>query len=141
MIFNEEANKSYNLYFSHSWNYEDSFTELEALLNSKTDFSYINSFIRDDHPTPIISDERALYENIRNKMKHSQAVLLLCGVYPLHSRWINKEIIACKDEMNKPLIAIEKYDSSHTSFLVKQSADIIVNWNAIEIVNAVKQLS
>lgn len=72
-------------------------------------------------------------------MRFCDVVILMCGVYSTYSRWINKELIACKDELNKPLIAVQRFEAGKTSFIVRENADIIVDWNSDSIVNAVKK--
>jgi hypothetical protein len=128
----------YNLYFSHTWNYKDAYKELNDLLSAKGDFDFISSFISADHSIHRTDNERKLYETIKNKIKFCDAVILLCGVYPVYSRWINKELIACKEELNKPLIAVQRFGAGPVSFIVKEHADLIVDWNADAIIAAVK---
>jgi hypothetical protein len=131
----------YNLYLSHSWNYNHAYKKLSVLLSSSPDFHYNRYFFTEQDPVGSTRNERELYDAIKLKMKYSHAALLMCGVYSTYSRWVNKEIIICKNEFNKPLIAIEPFDSSRTSAIVKQHADRIVGWNIDTIVNTVKELS
>ncbi|TFE27170.1 TIR domain-containing protein [Cohnella luojiensis] len=140
MPLTEEIHLRYNLYISHSWNHNDAHKDLDSLIKGRNDFDYRTYSLSPHHPVNQIKGERKLYETIKNKMKFCDAVIILCGVYPTYSRWINKELIACKDELNKPLIAVQRFDSSHTSFIVKDRADVIVDWNADNLINAIKRV-
>ncbi|KIL37374.1 hypothetical protein SD71_01485 [Cohnella kolymensis] len=138
MSLTKEFSYRYNLYLSHAWNDNNAYKELDSLLGSRDDFDYVWNSLSSHHPINKSKDERKLYEAIKNKMKFCDAVILICGVYSTYSRWVNKELIACKDELNKPLIAVERFEADRSSFIVKQNADIIVEWNAEAIINAVK---
>lgn len=129
-----------SIYFSHTWNDNRSYEDLTALLAARPDFEYRPYGLSPDHPVHVTANERKLYETIKNKMKFCDAVLLLCGVYSTYSRWVNKELIACKDELHKPLIAVQRYDPRRTSAIVKENADLLVPWYADEIVDAIRKL-
>jgi hypothetical protein len=139
MTFNPEIITRYNLYLSHSWNHEDTFAQLMLLLNTSKEYQYNPHFIQ-EHDLIYSVNERLLYEAIRHKMKHCDVVILMCGVYPAFSKWLNKEIILSKNELNKPLLAVETLGSSKTSLIVRQNADLIVDWNKESIVNAISDL-
>jgi len=64
---------------------------------------------------------------------------VLAGVYASYSKWIDKEIDISL-EYNKPIIAVEPWDSEKTSTKVKNAADKIVKWNGKSIAAAVKEL-
>ncbi|MBB6675126.1 TIR domain-containing protein [Cohnella nanjingensis] len=140
MSLNKERNPPYQLYFSHTWHHDGASADIRALLGGQSGFRFVGALASGEDPLCAPGRERELYESIRRKMKHCHAVLLLCGVYPLYSKWINKEIIACKEEVNKPLIAVERFEPAMTSMIVRQNADAIVGWNAADIVKAVKDL-
>nr|WP_255654250.1 TIR domain-containing protein [Cohnella sp. REN36] len=138
---NRDRSPLYQLYFSRTWSHEEAYRELRTLLGGREGFRFAGTPPSADESLSATGRERELYEAIRRRMKHCHAVLLLAGVYPAYSNWINKEIIACKEEVNKPLIAIERFEPSMTSMIVRQNADAVVGWQADEIVNAIKRLA
>ena len=125
--------RRYNLFISHS----DSYTKLVSLLNSSS-LQYYNYSVPKNDPIHNASNDRQLHEAIKNQIKYCSAVLIMCGVYATYSKWINKEILICKTEYNKPLIAIEPWGSVRTSAEVKRHADIVVGWNTNSIVKAIR---
>ncbi|WP_164472760.1 TIR domain-containing protein [Cohnella candidum] len=140
MSNDRERERTYKLYLSHTWNHNHSVRELKSFMDAEEAFRYQSYSISPHHPVHAAMEERKLYELIKSKMKFCDAVILLCGVYPSYSRWINKELIACKEELRKPLIAVERYGSAKTSLLVKENADLIVDWNAEAITGAIRKL-
>jgi glutaminase len=139
MYIETPRHPGYNLYLSHSWNYNHAYKKLNALLGTRQDFSY-NDFFVSENKKHSRYTERQLYETIRQKMKHCQAILIMCGVYTQYSRWLNKEIILGKDELRKPIIAIQPFEPNRTSLIVKQNADRIVDWNLDLIINTIEEL-
>lgn len=130
----------YNLFISHSWNYNNTYDDLVRLLNNKPYFSYKNYSVPKNDPIHNASNDYQLKSAIRQQMRPASCVLILAGVYATYSKWINIEIELAK-ELNKKIIAIEPRASKSTSTIVKNSADIIVRWNTDSIVNAIRELS
>lgn len=130
----------YNLFISHSWNYNNTYDDLVRLLNNKPYFSYKNYSVPKNDPIHNASNDYQLKSAIRQQMRPASCVLILAGVYATYSKWINIEIELAK-ELNKKIIAIEPRASKSTSTIVKNSADRIVRWNTDSIVNAIRELS
>jgi hypothetical protein len=132
---------TYNIYLSYSWTHNNFCSQLTSLLSRAENFHFNPYFIRKQDPVHQLPNERQLYEAIRNKMKHCNAVLMMCGVYSTYSKWLNKEIIVSKNELNKPLIAVQPFEASRTSSIVRQHADRIVNWDLTSIVSTIEELT
>lgn len=128
---------TYNLFISHSWNYNNQYESLINLLNSAPYFSYKNYSVPKDNPIHNASNTYELKKAIRGQMQYATCVIILAGVYSTYSKWINIEIELAK-EMNKTIIAVEPWGSVKTSIVVKNAADKIVGWNTSSIVNAIK---
>ena len=75
----------------------------------------------------------------KNQMLPTSCVLILAGVYSTYSKWINIEIDLAKS-MDKKIIAVTPWGAEKCSTIVKNSSDVIVNWNTDSIVNAIKTL-
>ena len=127
----------YNLFISHSWSYSESYNGLINLLNSERNFAYKNYSVPKDDPIHNARYDYQLKAAIRNQMQHARCVLILAGVYASYSKWINIEIELAK-EMNKKIIAIVPWGAEKISTVVKDNADIIVKWNTVSIINAIK---
>ncbi|WP_208452845.1 MULTISPECIES: TIR domain-containing protein [Burkholderia] len=132
--------KSYNLLISHSWKYSDAYDRLVALLKNRGYFDFKNYSVPRIDPIVDAVGDRALERAIRDQMRPCHAVLILGGVYATYSKWINKEIALAK-EFQKPIIGINLFGATNSSTVVQDNADIMVNWNADSIVNAIRTLA
>ena len=127
----------YNLFISHSWTYSHTYDNLIGLLDSAPYFYYKNYSVPKDNPIHNAPYDYQLRAAIRNKMQRSSCVLILAGVYSTYSKWINIEIQLAQ-EMDKKIIAIEPWASSHTSTVVKNAAHEVVKWNTSSILRAIR---
>ena len=84
---------------------------------------------------------RKLYEAIKTQISPVHCVVMLAGVYATYSKWINKEIKISKQDFDKPIVAVEPWDSEKTSAIVKDNADKIVKWQGASIVAAIKEVA
>lgn len=132
--------KTYNLFISHSWTYEDAYKKLTQLLDDATGFTWRDYSVPKDDPIHKASNQQLLEEALRRKMRSVHCVLILAGVYAAYSKWINIEIELAK-ELKKPIIAIEPWGAEKTSAKVKESADRIVKWRTQSIVDAVREVA
>ena len=134
--------RTYNLFISHSWHYEDSYTQLIELLDNASYFDYRNFSVPKDNSIKIHNSryyETELRNKIAEKMKPCSVILILAGVYATYSKYINIEIEVAK-ELGKSIIAIEPWGSERTSLTVKINSNKIVKWNTNSIVNAIKEV-
>ena len=135
--------RTYNLFISHSWTYEDQYERLVALLQARGYFDWRNCSVPKNDPLHTNGTYRELYNAIKNQISPSSVVLILAGVYSSYSKWIDKEIHIGQNEFYtpKPIIAIEPWGSKNTSTKVKEAADIIVRWNTESIVSAIREVT
>ncbi|MCW3791479.1 TIR domain-containing protein [Paenibacillus sp. LS1] len=129
----------YNIFISHSWTYGDAYTRLITMLD-RSGLPYKDYSVPKDDPIHNALNDQQLYAAIKNQVKYCNVVLMMCGVYATYSKWMNHEIIICKKDFNKPLIAIEPWGSERTSLEVKKNADKVVGWNSLSIANAIREL-
>lgn len=110
-------------------------------------FDKYPSFKWSDYSVPINDPihtrgtDRELYEAIKGKIQLVNCVVIMAGVYSSYSKWINKEIEISKQIFDKPIIAVEPWDSERTSILVKENADVVVKWNSASIISAIRDYS
>ena len=87
------------------------------------------------------NNDKQLYNAITAQIKPVSCIVMLAGVYSTYSKWINKEIQIAKTDFNKPIVAVEPWDSKKTSKIVKDNADAIVKWQSKSIVDAIRKYS
>lgn len=130
--------KTYRLFISHSWNYDDSYQSVIKMITDQGIEFYDHSVPKND-PVHTNGTDKQLKEAIDAKMKGTSCIIILAGVYASHSKWIKKEIEIAQS-YGKSIIAIEPWDSDRTSIIVKDSADRIVKWQGKSIADAIKDL-
>lgn len=135
--------RNYNLFISHSWAYSDTYEGLIQFLDNKAYFSYRNYSVPKNNPIHNATYDYQLYNAIRRKVRGTDVVIILAGVYSSYSKWIDKEIQIAETEFLTPkrILAIEPWGSERTSKKVKNSADLIVKWNTDSIVSGVRELA
>lgn len=135
-----KPSRPFHLYLSYAWNEGRTLDEFRMLLQ-REQFKPTISILSPTHSANGAEDERALYRVIKTKMKFCDAVVMLGGEYVKYGRWINKELIACRDELRKPVIFVRRDQSEPIPFILEQHADTIVDWDAAAIIGAIRQLS
>lgn len=129
---------TYRLFISHSWNYGDNYDGVIKLIEGQGLSFYDHSVPKGD-PIHTNGTDKELHDAIEAKMKGASCILILAGVYSTYSKWIQKEI-AIAESYEKPIIAIEPWDSDRTSTVVKNAADKIVKWQGKSITDAIEEL-
>lgn len=140
--FDLKANRrsGYDLFISHSWEYDDDYERLVDLLDEKNHFSYRNYSVPEKEKVEGKSDQ-ALRRHIKNKqIQPASVVIVLAGMYSEHSDWIGKEVRDAKD-LGKPVLGVEPWGSQRTPNYINQRADEVVGWNKHTIVRAIRNLS
>ena len=127
----------YNIFISHSWSYSDQYNRLIALLEDAPYFKYKDYSVPKEDPIHNAPNRHLLREAIRRQMRPTSCVIILAGVYATYSKWISIEIELAK-EMNKKTIAVLPRGAYRTSFVVKESADVIVGWNTNSIIREIR---
>lgn len=133
---------TYNLFISHSWNYNNHYDRLLEMLNNYPNFRFRDYSVPKDDPIIGARNNKQLVAAITNQMQNTSCIIILAGVYASYSEWIQKEIEIAKHEFYnpKPIIAVELWGAERTSQIVKNNADMIVKWNTASIVGAIREL-
>lgn len=126
--------KTYKLFISHSWSYNDDYYRLEEYLNDASNFDWENLSVPEHDP---VTDSQ-LRRQLRNQIKPASAVLILAGMYADHSNAIQMEIDIAQN-YDKPIIGIEPWGSQRVPTEVKEPAVEMVGWNTQSIVDAVRR--
>ena len=123
------ALNDYRIFISHAWRYGDDYERLIKLLNEARYFSYYN------YSAP---RERPLARKLTDKIRPTQATIVISGMYGAHSDWMKYEI----DEsvrMRKPIIGIYPFGQVMAPTYVTTYADEMVRWNTTSIVEAIRK--
>lgn len=127
----------YNIFISHSWAYSDNYDRLLSLLRNHPSFTFKDYSVPKNDPIHHCPYDHQLRAAIENQIRPSSCVLILAGVYATYSKWINIEIEIAK-RLGKRIIAIQPWGAEKTSSVVKNNADVIVNWNTNSIITAIR---
>lgn len=130
--------KKYRLFISHSWKYSEAYNKIIEKL-SNCDFDYYDHSVPKDDPIHTSGTDKELREAIDAKIKGCSCVIILAGVYSTYSKWINIEIEIAK-KYGKPIIAVEHWDASRVSQVVRGNADRVIGWNSSSLCRAIKEL-
>jgi len=150
--------RSYKLFISHSWSYDEQHLNLRQLLEKDKTFRYMDLSVPKNDPIHYASNDKELYAAIKSKIDRADVVLVLAGVYATHSKWMQLEMEAARDvsmhrvltrhnrpdTVNKyhiPIIAVEGHGSERTSAIVKERADEVVAWNSASVINVIKKVA
>ncbi|MDU8848109.1 TIR domain-containing protein [Clostridioides difficile] len=133
--------KQYNIFISHSWNYNEHYEKIVNMLKSQG-IDFKDYSVPKDDPLHTNGTDKDLYDAIKRKISPCSVVVIMAGVYSSYSKWIDKEIKIAKEEFlfEKKILAVEPWGSEKTSKKVKDNADEIVKWQAKSIADAIKRL-
>lgn len=131
--------KTYRLFISHAWTYNDQYYRLLNMLREAPLFEFHNYSVPEHDPLNTKTDKQ-LYDALCNQVRPTHAVIILAGMYVAHRKWIQKEIdIAVA--MSKPIIGIKPWGSQMTPTAVSSVAKTMVGWNTTSVVNAIRTYS
>jgi hypothetical protein len=130
--------KTYNLFISHSWKYDDAYTKFVNLLNMRGYFDFKNYSVPPENPIVGARTDSQLSEAIENKIRPSSVVIIMAGVYSTHSKWMAKEIAIAK-RLGKPIIAVKPFASTKISAEVREAANEVCNWSTESIISAIRR--
>ena len=131
--------KTYSLFISHSWDYDDKLQDLKNLINSRGYFPA--EYTQIERSCPINSDRAAVVKaNITKRLEVSDVVLAIAGVFASHSDWMQWEMDKAK-ELGLKVIGIIPRGQERISQEVYKRSAIDVRWNADSIVDAIRTYS
>ena len=86
------------------------------------------------HPT----EDKALQQAINEQIDKSHVVLIPIGTYARYSRWIEKEIEACKRK--RPILAVNPWERRQNSLYIEDHATDKAHWDQALIVQKIWDL-
>lgn len=133
------ALKTYNLFISHCWDYNDEYYRLIEYLRAANNFEFKNLSVP-EHDRLDTRNDRELDIALSYQIRPTHFVLILGGMYVNHRYWIQKEIDITK-QLSKPIIAIKPWGSTMIPVEVQNCAQEIVGWNTSSIIDAIRKVS
>jgi hypothetical protein len=131
--------RTYRLFISHAWRYNDSYDRIVNLLDKAARFNYSNYSVPRANPVDANNTPR-LAAALQRQIKPVQIVLILGGMYAAYSSWIQYEINYAQS-LGKPIIGIYPRGAQRMPQVVTSAAAELVGWNTASIVAAVRRYS
>ncbi|SEV94672.1 TIR domain-containing protein [Natrinema salifodinae] len=132
-----DPKQAHRVFISHSWTYENHFTEVKEFLDDAYGFEYFDHSVSSDNPIDAQLPNH-LRKKIRDQMRSTSVVLVLAGMYVAHSDWIQEEI-EMANEMEKPMIGVIPAENDRVPALVQEHATELVEADGTAILNAIEQ--
>jgi hypothetical protein len=137
------ALKTYDLFISHAWKYNEDYHRLIKILQNASNFTFRNYSVPEHDPLidPNTKVGRGKLEDlIDNQIRPVHCVLILSGMYASHSDWVLREIELGK-AYKKPIIGIVPRGQERIPVKVQEAALDMVYWNTDSIVSAIRNYS
>ena len=131
------ALKTYRLFISHAWQYHGDYYRLVELLREASYFDWYNYSVPQHDPKDT-NNGPALAEALRNRMRPTNCVLVISGMYAAYREWIQYEINLAT-YWSKPIIGIRPRGSQRVPTAVSSVANEMVGWHTPSIVAAVRR--
>ena len=129
--------KTYDLFISHAWRYDDDYKRLVSLLQAAQLFKWRNYSVPRHNPLDA-NNTRRLRQSLGRQIRPVNAVLIISGMYVNYRDWIQYEIDAAQ-YYNKPIIGIRPRGAERIPKAVQRDARIMVGWNTKSIVQAIRE--
>ena len=133
------ALKTYDLFISHAWKYNDEYYRLEAFLNAAPNFQWRNYSVP-QHDPAIVNSSNALSQALLRQVRPVNCVLVVSGMYTNHREWMQAEITFAQG-LSKPIVGIRPWGQQRVPAEVQNAAHAMVGWNTQSIVSAIRQYS
>lgn len=130
------ALRTYKLFISHAWRYNEDYNRLVQFLDDASNFDYDNLSVP-SHAGIDADDTDELKKLLRNQMRPANAFLVIGGMYAAHSDWIDFEI-DFSNYIGRPIIGIYPWGSERMPRVIQDAADVMVGWSTKTIVEAIR---
>ncbi len=129
--------KTYHVFISHSWDHSEDLKRLRELLEARPYFKVEFEEVPKHEP---INSANAPYikRRLRDRLKSSDIVLVIAGVYATYSNWMQWELDTA-DECGLSVVGVIPRGQERISTFVKDSAIEFVYWNTESIVDAIRR--
>lgn len=135
--------KTYDLFISHAWKYNEQYYRVVEMLNSAPLFNYRNYSVPKHDPLVdpnTVVGKRQLTGLLDKQVRPVNCVLIIAGMYVAHRYWLQTEIDLAQ-KYSKPIIGIKPWGHERVPLEVQNAAHTIVGWNTESIVKAIRTYS
>lgn len=132
------ALKTYDLFISHAWTYNDEYYRLIQLLDDAPSFHYRNYSVPEHDPLGTRTNHQ-LREALGRQIRPVNCVLVLAGMYANYRDWMKAEIEIAQG-FDKPIIGLRPWGQQRIPLEVQNTAHM-VSWNTASIVQAIRVYS
>ena len=123
------------VFVSHLFAETDDYLRIFEYLESVDNFFYVNVSKPENMPS---GSTEAFKEELLAQVKDSEAVIVLGSLYAQKSDWAQYQIEAAKVN-SIPIIAVSSFGGTIVlSQKLVEQADVVVDWNARELVDAIR---
>jgi hypothetical protein len=128
--------KEFKIFISHSWAHSEDLEALQKLLNTRGYFNV--EFLEASKKVPINSENASYVKSVlKDRIKSSNIVLGLAGIYASHSDWMIWELeTAQANEI--PIVGVIPRGQERISTEVYSRSKTDVRWNTESIVDAIR---
>lgn len=131
--------KTYKLFISHSWEYDNLLQNLKDLLNERGYFSA--EYYQFEKNCPCNSEKASVIKaNITKRLKETEVVLAIAGVSASYSEWMQWEMDKAL-ELGLNIVGVIPRGNERISQEVCKRSVEDVRWNTESVVNAIKTYS
>lgn len=131
--------KTYKLFISHRWEYDNLLQNLKNLLNERGYFSA--EYYQIEKGCPINSENASVIKaNITKRLKESDVVLAIAGVSASYSEWMQWEMDKALELGLKIVGVIPRGNERISQEVYKRSVED-VRWNTESVVEAIRKYS
>ncbi len=128
----------HKLFISHAWKYSDRYKRAVEFLNGAPNFKWSNYSVPEAKAFEGMTSEE-LGEQMKRQIRPVQCVVIVSGMYVIHSDWIQYEMDFAK-RIGKPILGIKRWGEKRSPQSVVDCADEMVSWNSASIVSAIRRL-
>ena len=129
--------KTYDLFISHAWTYDDDYYRLLQFLQDANWFKYRNYSVPQHDPLDA-KDASRLMAALDRQIRPVNIVLIISGMYVNYRDWIQYEIELAQ-AYGKPIVGIRPWGSQRVPVAVQSAATEMVGWNTSSIVGAIRR--
>ena len=129
--------KTYDLFISHAWTYDDDYYRLVQFLKDANWFKYRNYSVPQHDPLDANNASR-LMAALDRQIRPVNIVLIISGMYVNYRDWIQYEIELAQ-AYGKPIVGIRPWGSQRVPVAVQSAATELVGWNTSSIVDAIRR--
>ena len=128
--------RTYKIFISHAWDYDDDYYGVENLLQGSS-LDWMNLSVPSHDKIHDARNRVELLSALEREIRSSDCVLIVSGMYCNHRFWIQREI-AIAQHQEKPIIGIYLRGQLRAPRAVRAAAWEMVGWNTNSIVSAIR---